>query len=1272
MMLWLRRSGVHRLAFGRQLSAMLIAGAAAGAVVVGATPSAPLIDLPLIDLQADPLLAHGMAAPPTLTLALSIDRAAAGAAHAGPSRELDDSFDVQREYLGYFDPLGCYAYADDSRAHPTQPGQRIGAHFRRISDTLNGTRLCSNEFSGNFLNWATASSLDILRMGLTGGLRDVDSAQLTIVRRAYLPDGTQPGQPSFYDSDEFPTKRLRADQARGALPTAAITGHDIYIANCRDKVYLRATRSGTCDAGPATPQQGSYAVRVAVCDAADARSRERSLPGYCQRYDGSGHHKPVGALQRHAHALRVAVFGDPVSGRVLRAPMAFIGEHTDQAGIEPNPLLEWNPADGTLVRNPRHASDGVSGAIQAINNIGEAQGTYPHATTTAALYRESLRYLRGLPPTAGTALPDGASIWADPHPAQPGASDHACIKNHLLAIGNVPRTAEHTPTVDAPDTTDTVAASGWAEVVSGFESGIARHYIDGRGVPRHTHQPPNPEPMPGFAPQALQGPSDFTGLAYWAHTHDIRPAGSSGNRARPGMRVTTLVLDLNAQGKQTAFELRRRNPLYLAAKYGGFIDASGTDQGSPFALSPADESRQPRPDRNHNWQRIEAPGEPRTYVLAGDARQMLQRLDAMLHRLSHEAAGMAKGVAVDATRVSEAQAIFQAWFDADGWHGDLVRRAAASAPEGATSDTNPDINNRRAVVWRAAERLNARDPASRRIVVGTRTPDGGSTALDFNARNLASLDGHPLTEQQINHLRGDRSLEQPRGPLRARRSVMGDIINSGVLYLGQPTAAINASGYADFRRQHLARTPVVFAGANDGMLHAFRADNGDELFGYIPSWLVPQLHHLTSPGYTHRSYVDAPPTVAEANTGSENAPAWRTVLIGGTGAGGQGVYALDVSDPAAGFSPAHVLWEFTDADDPDLGHIVGRVRVLKLKVNHTHRWFAVVGSGVNNHANDGHASTHGDPAIFLLDLSKTAGERWSLNHNYFKIILPKADTTRAAGVLNLSASTDASRTATALYAGDLHGQLWRIDLDTLATPRAPHAQRLFVAQRNGEPQAISSAPALFRSNGAIVAVFGTGQLLEPRDHTRPFTAQSVYAILDDRSTSNTLNRPLNRTDLRAIEMQSDHWAGHHDNGAMPDTAPALHAGWYADFVDGDATGERLLGPILALPGRIVFNTLIPASGRCGDARSAAYTLSLLSGEGTRATSAEALSDPLALDSDATTEATRNRSSINTPPLIIKTCSAQTCTDRALNTPRQLHRLSWREIANHNELKQRAP
>lgn len=112
----------------------------------------------------------------------------------------------------------------------------------------------------------------------------------------------------------------------------------------------------------------------------------------------------------------------------------------------------------------------------------------------------------------------------------------------------------------------------------------------------------------------------------------------------------------------------------------------------------------------------------------------------------------------------------------------------------------------------------------------------------------------------------------------------------------------------------------------------------------------------------HQAYVNASPSVAEAQVGSD----WKTVLVGGTGAGGRGVFALDVTDPTQ-FSASKVMWEFTSADDIDLGYVVGRPQVLKFRTSAPdappdYKWFAVVASGVNNYVRDnaGNFSTTGD------------------------------------------------------------------------------------------------------------------------------------------------------------------------------------------------------------------------------------------------------------------------------------------------------------------------
>ena len=83
--------------------------------------------------------------------------------------------------------------------------------------------------------------------------------------------------------------------------------------------------------------------------------------------------------------------------------------------------------------------------------------------------------------------------------------------------------------------------------------------------------------------------------------------------------------------------------------------------------------------------------------------------------------------------------------------------------------------------------------------------------------------------------------------------------------------------------------------------------DGEEIFAYIPSWMGPKLGALTDPAYNrsgnHQSYVDATPTAGEVNASSDpDNPSWKTVLVSGTGGGGRGVFALDITNPDA-FGP---------------------------------------------------------------------------------------------------------------------------------------------------------------------------------------------------------------------------------------------------------------------------------------------------------------------------------------------------------------------------------
>ena len=136
--------------------------------------------------------------------------------------------------------------------------------------------------------------------------------------------------------------------------------------------------------------------------------------------------------------------------------------------------------------------------------------------------------------------------------------------------------------------------------------------------------------------------------------------------------------------------------------------------------------------------------------------------------------------------------------------------------------------------------------------------------------------------------------------------MLGDLVGSRPVYVRDPRRSYGdpiTPSYFDFKNLHAKRQPVVYIGGNDGMLHAFNATTGDEMWAFVPRTVLPRLYKLaeTAYGSSHEFYVDGSPTVGDALISGQ----WRTILVGGFGAGGRGFYALDITDPA---SPAP-LWE---------------------------------------------------------------------------------------------------------------------------------------------------------------------------------------------------------------------------------------------------------------------------------------------------------------------------------------------------------------------------
>ena len=1403
-----------------------IAAIALGTVaVVGIAVSAdPPPNIPSIPLAAEPLYARGARAKPTLTLALSVEFPTVGAQYQNPDQpnaNHDESYSPDNEYIGYFDAESCYVYNNDA-----------DATLRRFdrSGPASGRTCGGNGFSGNFMNWATSSAIDILRYGLTGGDRVVDTAALTVLQRAYLPTRSDNNPGNFWNGTNFPAKHVTNAVAAGAVPAELLGSHtgDLWVANCKNRVHFGTEKAGSCDApgnnsnlgtpvggsssGPVTDYSGTlpadfsgacaseggtcaftgiqqvaygygnkwkfmsakdgtactnavfgdpysgqlkacymradptgwspggtpgmtsdpfFYARVSVCGVDGSGNLSDPRINLCARYP-SGNYKPVGNLQKYSDRLRVAAFGylidnvDPAqrNGGVMRAPMKYVGPKAFDANFQlisgANPVQEWDTDTGVFRANPDSAAEGKSGVANYLNQFGRTgstEGNYKRYDPVGELYYEALRYLQGLPPTPSAvsgvtaAMKDGFATyttWTDPHPAVTGMTDYSCVRNNIVAIGDVNTwNDKYYPGNTRTDSNDTTRAANdaanepdfmwWTKVVGAFESNHTEiSYVDGKGVTRSVSNF-NPANTARWGMQnqniGAGGASYYmAGAAYWANTHDIRGANwSDTDKRRLGMRVTTYVLDVNEYGQQTQQSVHKQNQYFLAAKYGGFKDASGT--GNPFKA--ADMS-----DTNENWESQSIPGDAKNYFLSSSARGVLDALDNIFANIAKEANSIAGGAISTQRLTTVGGFIFQAQFDPADWSGDLI-----PYPVTLVGDDDIQIGDVSTAPWTAATRLDAKDPASRKIYVGKKVADSATAtefkwnSLDTDAQEYLRLppgapEGSPLDDvsvgqARLDFIRGDRSQEAPNGTLRKRGKVLGDIVNSGVAYSGAPSLRINDPAYVSgFAVTYASRVKTLFVGANDGMLHAFDSDTGDELFGYIPSWVVPRLNALTSTTYQHQTYVDASPVVAEAKVGAD----WKTVLVGGTGGGGQGVYALDVSDPAA-FDAGKVMWEFTDKDDATLGNVIGRPAILKFKIDATnYKYYAVVASGVNNYVDDGKFSTTGNPAIFILDLAKAPGTAWQLNVNYYKIELPIATNSIASGVANFTTTSGMADETRLLFAGDLQGNLWKLDFTgkypadwTIAglsyykdgsTPIP-----MYIAKDGaGNLQPITMTPYLaYGPNRTLIVAIGTGKYLETSDNAGPFKAQSVYALLDDNTSTPDSGSPTAAIAGRGrLQMATASTDGTITNSAftwgrpLDDGDTSKRSGWYFDMPNSTATGERQISGFTVFGAKVYSGTVIPPATSCEIGSGRSYEIDLFSGTGSHTNSdVGILGEPfvLAVGEDTLTKSNSvDQGTRTTIGRIVLQGSGSLKNERGTTAVATVFRMSWRQINNFEEVR----
>lgn len=429
---------------------------------------------------------------------------------------------------------------------------------------------------------------------------------------------------------------------------------------------------------------------------------------------------------------------------------------------------------------------------------------------------------------------------------------------------------------------------------------------------------------------------------------------------------------------------------------------------------------------------------------------------------------LAKDAASAAVAVANAQITldntgYASSYNSGSWYGDLEAFALDSTtglPIGAHE-------------WSARELLDKTTPAGRKIA-----SFNGTVGRPFTDAIFA---GTPptLTAGVINYLRGNRTGEG--STYRSRISLLGDIVNAEAV-------VVNYSGI-----------PIIYQPANDGMLHAFdgripsnssATTGGQELWAYVPKLIHANLSQLSSPGYTHKYFVDGTPATAEITISG----ATSRILVGGLGKGGAGYYALDITDYAAADESqvaSKVKWEFSDSGR--MGYSFGTPMIVRTAAG----WRVLVTSGYGNGTADGNGY------VWVLDPSDGSVVQ--------RMDAGVGSTSAPSGLSHLGklANTAPDAVTRYVYGGDLKGDVWRFDLDTFSVTKIAT-----LTDSAGNFQPITSAPTVGPVSGSstkFLVYVGTGRYLSDDDVPGTATVnswatqrQTMYGIVDDTASSVTL------------------------------------------------------------------------------------------------------------------------------------------------------------------------
>ncbi len=495
------------------------------------------------------------------------------------------------------------------------------------------------------------------------------------------------------------------------------------------------------------------------------------------------------------------------------------------------------------------------------------------------------------------------------------------------------------------------------------------------------------------------------------------------------------------------------------------------------------------------------------YMSAMNAVELWTSLElVMLDIINRISAGSA--VAVVSTERSDEDRLYRGKFMPGTWHGYLE------------SFTLPYTNGD-TPVWEAGYLLMQRAPATRVIYAGL-----GGNMINFTTGQTTDLMPHLGI---VDHGEAADVIRWTRGEnvntLRDRNNwKLGDIIHSTPVVVGAPANFVPTQSYQLFMEAHEERDRMIYVGANDGMLHAFDADTGQEAWAFVPQSALPKLATIASDPYCHTYTVDLTPSVRDCLIDG----AWRTVLVGGGRQGGAGYFALDITDPQ---TPA-LLWQATLPLGKPFGSEVAFAVINNVPV-------VLIGSGLDT--TDGRAALH---VYAVRDGSHLGSVSLSADSS-------RRNKTTAATAVDL----DFDGNHDVCYVADLQGHVWKLAFNNVTNPTLWDRYCLW----QGDDEITGRPTAAFGPgpNHDIYVYFGTGAYLVESDiSTRE---DHIFGCIFDRHDGSQFATLVNQTYTNDTNLSS-------------------RDGWYIEL--RRAEGERVTEPAVIVSQRVYFTSFVPSQEVC--------------------------------------------------------------------------------------------